>query len=158
MKKIISILISLLLLASAFGIGTTMAGVPGHVEPETVRVGEIITVTNYVPPYGNDPLIKIYHPDLEPWGYWPDEEALKGYPDAYAYVTKLSGPTEILEGCVKTWVWTYRANRPGKIVFLVWESGRSWGSVENVVTITPGAQLPMHHFMKILGFGGLMRE
>ncbi|MCC7573355.1 MAG: hypothetical protein KO464_08190 [Candidatus Methanofastidiosum sp.] len=151
MKKIFAILISLLFVASVFGIAQTMAVEPSQATPERVKVGQIITVTTYEGPEGYDPTVKIYDPSMP---NLMDEEEFETYQDASRYVTKISGPIQI-SGDTTKWVWTYRANFSGTIVFGTPSEPGSPPEARiltNPVTITSNS-LPMDKFMKFFGFG-----
>ena len=126
MKKIFAILISLLFIASVFGVASTTAtSFTLTATPTTVAVGDIITVT-YDKDYGSDPAVVAY-------GTLPKGD-----------VVKVSGPTyKAAEGLT---YWTYRATKVGTIVF---ETG---APKTGPVTITPKSH-PMFSFMNILGFG-----
>lgn len=123
-------------MASAFGVGTALAISLDSATPRSVNVGGVITVhtpSNY--------------------GYDTKDESIKVFDindnEVEGYVVYLSGPIYI-EG--KGTYWNFRALKPGTIKFQV-----SCHDKTNSVTITPRS-LPMHSIMKILGFGGLMRE
>jgi len=142
MKKIFSILISLLFVVSVFGVASIMAGVCPNptASPDTVKVGDLITVTTFCP-VDNDPII-IADGD-KPKG----DAVLVSRPD----ITEERG----LERIQYTWV--YRATAPGTIKFdFVRDSTLTviepTHFVSNPVTITSNS-LPMLNFMKILGFG-----
>ena len=149
MKKIFSILISLLFLVSVFGVAQTMAGeCPNPLaSPDVVKVGELITVTSTCY-YGNDPIIIA------------DGDKPKGDAELVSRPNIAAGkgltPVEIpIEG--NTYTWVYRATAPGTIKFdLVRNTSFAVNGhthyVSNPVTITTNAY-PMLKFMKILGFG-----
>ena len=142
MKKIFAILISLLFVASVFGVASIMAGECPNptASPETVKVGDLITVTSLCP-FDNDPII--IADGNKPKG----DAVLVSRPNT----TEASG----LEPVEFTWV--YRATAPGTIKFdFVRDSTftviEPKHFVSNPVTITSNS-LPMLNFMKILGFG-----
>ncbi len=170
MKKIIAMLITLFFVLSTFGVVSTLAQVSARAAPETVRVGQLIVVTtDATDPCPNetcyDPTIKIYDPLMESLHVIIDDSEFEEFRDASFYVTKISGPTHVLiEDSIPpdTWVWVYRANFPGTIVFGVpfWQNYFSPPNarvLSNPVTINKRS-LPMREFMRILGIGGLMRE
>ena len=149
MKKIFSILISLLFVVSVFGVASTMAGVvySAVATPENVKVGELITVTTN------------FYSDSDPMiiadGNKPKGDAvLVSRPDMVAGIGLT--PVEIpIEG--NTYTWVYRATAPGTIKFdftvdVCFIEPEPQHSVSNPVTINSNT-LPMLNFMKILGFG-----
>lgn len=171
MKKIMSILISLLLLASFFGIGTAMA-LPSycgefHISRTLVNVGDIFTATAS-PEFLHGGLFidGISYGDivgeLEESGfplslgivqlidirYYDEDERLlfTGFNrDKYeGFLASDTPPKWIIH--------VFRAVRPGKIGF-----SHDVCGLEDTLTVTP-RPLPMTHFMRILGFGKLMRE
>ncbi|MCC7573375.1 MAG: BatD family protein [Candidatus Methanofastidiosum sp.] len=140
MKKIFAILTSLLFIVSVFGVASAMEVAYSVVAaPETVKVGELITVTtNYNP--GKDPTIIA------------DGDKPKG--DA-ELVSRPNIADECgLEPAERTWI--YRATAPGTIRFDFSPPATSTINgntrVSNPVKITSNS-LPMLNFMKILGFG-----
>lgn len=163
MKKIFSILISLLFIVSVFGVASVMAPPPPTLTatPEKVKDGEIITVTSYLDPCDfedhicYDPTIKIYDPSIKDMGHYPiiKDSDFEKFQDASLYATKVSGP--IKTDGENIWTWTYRANQAGTIVFgapAFPSSPPEYRAITNPVTITK-ASYPMNKFMKILGFG-----
>lgn len=80
MKKIFAILISLLFVASVFGVASLSATDKATATPERVKVGQIITVTstynpcafNETPPKCYDPTVKIYDPSMKNISFYPD--------------------------------------------------------------------------------------
>jgi len=88
MKKIFAILISLLFVASVFGVGSILGGecIPTNVSSSTVRVGETFT---FKAGTGTTPTLK-----------------------GTGMVALVSGPIEV-EGY--TWITTYRAISPGNV-------------------------------------------
>lgn len=159
MKKIFAVLISLLFVASVFGVASLSATDKATATPERVKVGQIITVTstydpcafNDTPPKCYDPTVKIYDPSMKNISFYPDM-GFETFQDASSYVTKLSGPIETSNGI---WTWTYRANFPGTIVFgtpSIINSPPEGRIESNPVTITSNS-LPMDKFFKLFGFG-----
>ncbi len=143
MKKIFSILISLLLLASAFGVGTAMAVEPPEecdceedyyqVSKTSVQVGETFTGSIMVYCVGG------LNPDLF-------DQTL---------VDMIDLQNVEIDG-VNWYVATFKALRPGTLV--IKHDVPCLGCGDSVtITITPRA-LPMQQIMMILGLGGLMRE
>jgi len=143
MKKIFAILISLLFVASVFGVASTMAFVdyPDKVTatPESVKVGDLITVTTN--------FYSCQDPDII-----ADGDKLKG--DAELVSRPEMTTAKGLEPVDETYTWVYRATAPGtiKFDFTVEEFGAIGSRISNPVTITTNAY-PMLKFMKILGFG-----
>jgi hypothetical protein len=130
MKKIFSMLIGLILLASVFGVVSTTATVNGFchctqenffVNKASIRVGETFTITKYK--------YCIYNENPNPGTL---EEMLE-------FVSvKTDGNWEIV---------TFRALRPGTITYT-----NSLCNDVHVVTIA-SKDYPMLSFMKLLGFG-----
>jgi hypothetical protein len=123
MKKIFAILISLLFVASVFGVAPTMAGGITKAVPDSVAVGELITVY-YDSTGSSDPTV-----------------------EGTAKVVKISGPTltnETIEGTHFETKWVYKAYTPGTVKFTV--------NGSDTVSVTPKPH-PMFSFMKILGLG-----
>ncbi|HNR43923.1 MAG TPA: hypothetical protein PLI06_06620 [Methanofastidiosum sp.] len=157
MKKIFAILISLLFVASVFGVASLTAEFKEEATatPERVKVGQIITVTSNLDPCDAvdecyDPTVKIYDTSMTTWMLNVDFEEFQ---DASKYVTKLSGP--IKKDGEYLWIWTYRANFAGTIVFgapAYPASPPTMRLLTNPVTITSNS-LPMDKFMKFFGFG-----
>lgn len=174
MKKIISILISLLLLANAFGVGTVMAGSisvdlrnsVGIVNgADTVQIGAVrnLFIRFYVPAHDSKNFSWEVVPDN------PDLVKLLDDPNPW------KGSHYFTEG-QHFRILTFEALAPGTVEFtgtVRWSSGdfdvdTAIGPVTvtilgedgncNGVTEPPVKRLPMHQFMKILGIGGLMRE
>lgn len=144
MKKIFAILISLLFVASVFGVASTMAGECPNptASPETVKVGDLITVTSFCP-FENDPIIIA------------DGNKPKG--DAELVSRPATSFSKGLFPVERTYTWIYRATVPGTIKFDFNPSDSTteingYTRVSNPVTITSNS-LPMLNFMKILGFG-----
>ena len=145
MKKIFAILISLLFVVSVFGVASTMAGACSNptASPETVKVGDLITVTSFCP-FENDPII--IADGNKPKG----DAVLVSRPERIS--SKGLYPVE-----VTTFTWIYRATAPGTIKFdfvtgSTFTISEPTHFVSNPVTITSNS-LPMLNFMKILGFG-----
>ncbi|NPV49797.1 MAG: hypothetical protein HPY60_01175 [Candidatus Methanofastidiosum sp.] len=142
MKKLFVILVSLLFVVSVFGVASTMADIrfSAVAAPETVKVGELITVTtNY--PSSLDPAIIA------------DGDKPKG--DAVLVSRPATSFSKGLFPVEQTFTWIYRATAPGTIKFDFGPptSAKINGNiVSNPVTITSNS-LPMFKFMKILGFG-----
>ncbi|HOE93686.1 MAG TPA: hypothetical protein PLK11_05555 [Methanofastidiosum sp.] len=162
MKKIFAVLISLLFVASVFGVASLSATDKATATPERVKVGQIITVTstynpcafNDTPPKCYDPTIKIYDPSIKNKLNYPYifDLTFEEFQDASSYVTKLSGPIKTSDGI---WTWTYRANFQGTIVFGApyhINSPPEYRLISNPVTITSNS-LPMDKFFKLFGFG-----
>lgn len=133
--------------------------------PSNVMAGQTITVTSPYDPYDFDtkkyvdPLVYIYDEDIYDQISYPEKKDIddKGFQEAIGYVTMLSGP--VFDKDAITWTWTYRALRPGKVVFLVDEAGAPFTFYPtNPVTIEQKSSLPMHSILRILGIAGLMRE
>ncbi len=161
MKKVFAVLISLLFVASVFGVASLSATHIATATPERVKVGQIITVTSTsdpcdseVPPVCYDPTVKIYDPSINNLPGYPyiHNNTFEKFQDASSHVIKLSGPIKTPEN---TWVWTYRANFPGTIVFgapLHPMSPPTGRIISNPVTITSNS-LPMDKFFKLFKFG-----
>jgi hypothetical protein len=147
MKKLYAIVVSLLFLVSVCGIASLAATCEGdgcgHIwgtitwsaTPETVNVGEFITVTKHIPGYN------LAHTPLQDF-------TIHGT----GGVVKISGPTPssvptILEGNSIDVVWVYKATGSGTVAF-----GSDDLIYTNYVRILPKST-PMDKFMKILGFG-----
>jgi len=142
MKKILAILISLLFVVSVFGVASIMADVSfsAVATPDTVKVGELITVTTNFPS-SLDPTIIA------------DGDKPKG--DAVLISRPATSFSKGLFPVEQTYTWVYRATAPGTIRFDFGPptSAKINGNiVSNPVTITSNS-LPMLNFMKILGFG-----
>jgi len=168
MKKIFAILISLLFVASVFGVALTMAKFEfaATATPEKVKAGELITVTSWDNPYDPenpsiyyDPTIKAYDPSIKTLDHFPyiSDSDFEKFQDASLYATKVSGPIEDIDEYEQTiYIWTYRANQAGTIVFGVpafLKSPPNVRGISNPVTIESKPSYPMNFFMKILGFG-----
>lgn len=145
MKKIISVLISLLFIASTFGIVSLLGEGPDCCDPDnfdisttSLKVAETFTIFHYS------------------WGCTPtnlnEEEGLieKIRVDVYkngeligSYDPKIEMPPTSPECWFEV---TYKAVKPGTVVFSVPGCGT------RTVIITPKA-LPMDMFMKLFGFG-----
>lgn len=150
MKKLYVIIISLLCVGSAFGIAPLAAVCTENCDPplppppgtstytatpDTVQVGEFITVTNHIT------------------GYWDAHTPIQDF-TIYGTggVVKISGPEPtsvpmIVEGNFVDVVWIYKATGAGTVAF-----GSDEEKLTNYVEILPKST-PMQQFMKILGFG-----
>lgn len=164
MKKLISILISLLLMASAFGVGTAIAG-PNcpcdgthfQISRSSVKVGETFTASIMADCLIDDDGRILIVGDIN---YWKDPV---GFPIPL-------GPVELIalesiedkEGCLQI-IGTYKAVSQGIFTFWRCKDDSQNGDFPKgctpsaTVRITSGS-LPMHSIMKILGIGNLMRE
>ncbi len=143
MKKIFAILLSVLFLGSVFGVASTMAGECPNptASPETVKVGDLITVTSDCYSSADPSIIA-------------DGNKPKG--DAELVSRPATSFSKGLEPVDETYTWVYRATAPGTIKFDFGPPSSAepngYTTVSNPVTITSNS-LPMLNFMKILGFG-----
>jgi hypothetical protein len=144
MKKIFAVLMSLLFVVSVFGVASVMADIDfwATATPETVKVGDLITVTTNV--YSESDPIIIADGD-KPIG----DAELVSRPEIVSGLGLF--PVEV------TYTWVYRATAPGTIKFdFVRNTSFTVNGhthyVSNPVTITTNTY-PMLNFMKILGFG-----
>ncbi|HOI76204.1 MAG TPA: hypothetical protein PLI06_01140 [Methanofastidiosum sp.] len=165
MKKIFAILISLLFIASVFGVAQTMADVECDCEENyykfsktTVHVGETFTASIwglciFVPDKG----ILIVE-DFEAWDNWDGTFPLSlgavelidlNYVDEEGNVLSEDNPPE---GPCDFWIQgTYKAISPGTLNMKRY-TGEDEYTVTATVTVIPKSY-PMQQFMKILGIG-----
>lgn len=150
MKKLYAVIITLLFVASVCGITSFMAvpidpplppppppaGTSTYAAtPETVQVGEFITVTNHIT------------------GYWDAHTPIQDF-TIYGTggVVKISGPEPTNVPTIEVGesidiVWVYKATGSGKVAF-----GTEEKKLTNYVDILP-KPAPMKQLMKILGLG-----
>lgn len=143
MKKIFAVLVTLLFVASVFGVAQTMAQIncPGcpceseayyTISRTSVHVGETFTLSIKQECYPSQAALEF---KTEPGKF---NETID-----YDPTTDL----KIENGMV---IATFRALRPGTLTIINHCAQCANDSI--VVTITPKSY-PMHHFMKLLGFG-----